>query len=281
MLRFTIIIIFIFTQGCDLSDRDLLAPIAGREEIIDVEITKWFNDHAAAVSLNYDHGYPTNTSFAREAIEILLKHNMIMDYDIVTHSILTIDSMKSFLVDELIPKGIGFFGHGHKHDNHDDMSYDEAKKSFRKCFDIMTEFGLKPISYAYPGGFGYHLATRRALKDAGFLNGRKFEQLDISNPYIIPDDKIEPDDWYALPTLIMQSEDYDGCIVCINDADELSRYLDKAVDKTAWLILTYHHIGDMNQYGFYYMPEFEIYGMIRWTISLYMFMNESQQKLML
>lgn len=71
------------------------------------------------------------------------------------------------------------------------------------------------------------------------------------------DNEIEPRDWYALPTLIMQSEDYDGCVVCVNNADELAEYLDRAIEKSAWLILTYHFIGDLNNYGFYYLPEFE------------------------
>lgn len=257
MLRLTIIIIFIFIQGCDLSDRDLLAPIAGREETIDVEITKWFNDHAAAVSLNYDHGYPTSTSFAYDAIEILKKYNVKMDYDIVSHGILKSEIMKNFLFNTIINEKLGYFGHGHKHDNHDDMSYEKAKESFQLCYNTMKELGLKPISYAYPGGWGYRLSTRRALKDAGFLNGRKFEQLDISDPFIMSNDKVEPNDWYALPTLIMQSEDYDGCIICINNAKELSYFLDKSIEKKAWLILTYHYIGDVNNYGFYYLSEFE------------------------
>jgi hypothetical protein len=165
--------------------------------------------------------------------------------------------MKSFILNEVIPNGFGVFGHGHKHDNHDDKSYGDAFSSFKQCYDDMVSIGIKPVSYAYPGGWGYLLSTRKALKDAGFLNGRKFEQLDISDPFIMPDNKLEPKDWYALPTLIMQSEDYDGCIVCVNNADELANYLDRAIEKTAWLILTYHFIGDLNNYGFYYLPEFE------------------------
>ncbi|NOG99474.1 MAG: polysaccharide deacetylase family protein [Ignavibacteriae bacterium] len=254
---FSAALIIISLQGCELSDRDLLAPIAGREEPIEAEITKWFNDHKAAVALNYDHGYPTTTSYARDALALLKKHNAVMDYDIVTHSLMQSDSMKSFILNEIIPSGMGVFGHGHKHDNHDDKSYDDAYASFKQCYDDMVTLGIKPVSYAYPGGWGYHLSTRKALKDAGFLNGRKFEQLDISNPFIMPDEKLEPRDWYALPTLIMQSEDYDGCIVCVNNAEELAEYLDRAIEKTAWLILTYHFIGDLNNYGFYYLPEFE------------------------
>lgn len=41
----------------------------------------------------------------------------------------------------------------------------------------MVDLGLKPISYAYPGGFGYHLSTKSALKRAGFLSARKFEKI--------------------------------------------------------------------------------------------------------
>ncbi len=261
MLRLTkyifTVVIIVSLKGCELSDRDLLAPIAGREEPIEAEITKWFNDHKAAVALNYDHGYPTTTSYARDALALLKKHKIIMDYDLVTHTLMQSDSMKSFILNEIIPSGMGVFGHGHKHDNHDDKSYDEAYTSFKNCYDDMVALGMKPVSYAYPGGWGYHLSTRKALRDAGFLNGRKFEQLDISNPFIIADNEIEPRDWYALPTLIMQSEDYDGCVVCVNNADELAEYLDRAIEKSAWLILTYHFIGDLNNYGFYYLPEFE------------------------
>jgi hypothetical protein len=258
LTKYIFMLLIIFSlKGCELSDRDLLAPIAGREEPIEVEITKWFNDHKAAVALNYDHGYPTTTSYARDALALLKKHNAVMDYDIVTHTLKQSDSMKSFILNEIIPSGMGVFGHGHKHDNHDDKSYGDAYASFKQCYDDMITLGIKPVSYAYPGGWGYLLSTRKALKDAGFLNGRKFEQLDISNPFILADNEIEPRDWYALPTLIMQSEDYDGCIVCVNNADELAEYLDRAIEKSAWLILTYHFIGDLNNYGFYYLPEFE------------------------
>jgi hypothetical protein len=161
------------------------------------------------------------------------------------------------MVNNLAPNNFGYFGHGHKHINHDDLSYDESYIDFKKCYEKMLEMGLKPVSYAYPGGWGYHLRTRTALADAGFLCGRKYDQLDHKNPFIVPDTVSEPKDWYALPTIVMQSYKYDACYICINNTSELIPFLDECLEKTAWLILTYHGIGLEAGYGFYEMEDFK------------------------
>jgi hypothetical protein len=158
---------------------------------------------------------------------------------------------------QIVQNGFGYFGHGHRHIDHDALSYDESYNDFKLCYETMKQFGLKPVAYAYPGGWGYHLRTRTALADAGFLCGRKYEQLDNKNPFIMPDTISEPVDWFALPALVMQSYNYDACYICINNTSELIPFLNECLEKTAWLIITYHSIGFHEGYGFYEMEDFK------------------------
>jgi len=260
MLR-SLKIIFIFytillAPGCKLSDRDLLAPPSEVRSQIQVEIAKWYDNHTGAVSVTYDHGAP-HTPHNINIENLVLQHGLTMDFELVTSEVMKDSVLISHIKNFMLPRGFGFFGHGHEHVNHDALSYDQSLASFSKCYESMTAMGLKPAAYAYPGGWGYHLSTRSALKDAGFLCGRRFEQLDISDPYITPDSIDAPRDWYALPSLVMQSIKYDGCVICINNTEELLVYLRETLNKTAWIILTYHDIGLENEYGFYEAEDFE------------------------
>ena len=56
-------------------------------------------------------------------------------------------------------------------------------------------------------------------------------------------------------SLEMQSIEFEGCDNCINDNDELTPILDEALARTAWVILTYHSIGQRH-WGWYDWDEF-------------------------
>lgn len=158
----------------------------------------------------------------------------------------------------MIPMGLRTFGHSDYHDNHDSMTYEQALASFSRCFQTMTDFGLKPISYAYPGGWCYEEETRRALKASGFLNGRKFGRGDYINPYIVPDTVSEPSDWFYLPTLVMENYDFAQCKECVGLPEELAEYLDETMQRKAWIITTYHTIYDWDEpQGQYKLSDFE------------------------
>ena len=64
-----------------------------------------------------------------------------------------------------------------------------------------------------------------------------------------------PDNWFGLMSLEMQSIEFEGCDNCINDNDELTPILDEALARTAWVILTYHSIGQRH-WGWYDWDEF-------------------------
>jgi hypothetical protein len=257
-LLFTIILlILIRIAGCKLSDRDLLAPPEETYTSIPVSITKWYDDHKAALSLTEDHGW-RYFDINKKVIQVLMNYKITMDFDLVTNDLLNDSNLVNYVNNYLLPNGFGFFGHGHTHVNHDLLTYDESFASFRKCYECMNDLGIKPVAYAYTGGWGFLLKTRTALKDAGFLCGRRFDELDnVLDPYIMPDTALQPKNWFALPSLTMQSIDYQGNVTCVNNTDELITYLDEAVEKNAWLISTYHFIGNLAEWGYYELSEFE------------------------
>lgn len=104
---------------------------------------------------------------------------------------------------------------------------------------------------------GWEEETQRALADAGFLSGR----LQASEPdryYNLPGSRREPDDWFALQAVPMESAAFaQNDQTRINDNRELRPVLDEAVRRTAWLILTYHNSGSESGYGWYDADEFE------------------------
>ena len=119
-----------------------------------------------------DSGWPLNDNDAA-ARRFALENNIRFDYEIITANYLGFQVLRDFIQQILLPQGFGYFGHGHTHINHDELPYNEAYQSFRQCYHIMQELGLKPVSYAYPGGYGHEPETRQALEAAGFLSGRK------------------------------------------------------------------------------------------------------------
>ncbi len=206
-------------------------------------IAKWYDNHRAAISIMYDHGWGwPQTDDERLFLDIVARHGLPIDFDAVTANFTP--EHKAFLQNTLVPLGISFFGHGHWHVDHDLLSYTDALESFRKCYAAMENLGLKPVAYAYPGGAGNKPGTRKALQDAGFLSGRLFHAAFHANPYIIPHNETEPPDWFALPTLIIQNYEYQYNEETIHNTQELIPFLDGALKRRAWITSTYHEISD-------------------------------------
>lgn len=222
----------------------------------DPTIAKWYNNCAAAISLTYDDGRPK--SKMNQAInKLVLENGLTIDYELVTYDYMLRPKLKDYLLEIMIPSGLGYFGHGHKHVNHDRLSYEAALMSFKQCYKIMLEFGLKPVAYAYPGGKGIEMKTKKALAEAGFLSGRVYFSKKMNAPYIVPGLQVEPDDWFGLPTLVMQDYSFSHCKSCVNNNEQLIPYLDRTISEKAWIILTYHAIGNEKNYGFFKYTEFQ------------------------
>jgi hypothetical protein len=227
---------------------DAVAPDATPESQPDIAIAKWYDNHAAAISLNVD-GNPDGEP---GVVELIRENHVALDAELVTSRLNDefIATMKSVL----LPSGISFFGHGYVHENHDKMSYEQALDSATKCFNTMQELGLSPVAFAYPGGHGQKAETQRAIANAGFLSAR--DHTIRKDPYIVPDDTPMPRNWYLLPDIVMESYDYRQAGSRVNNTEELIPFLDGALDRTAWIIVTYHAIGLPGHFGFYYLSDF-------------------------
>lgn len=222
----------------------------------DPVIAKWYNNCTAAISLTYDDGRPKART--NEAVnKFVLENGLTMDYELVTADYILKPKLKENLLKRMIPSGLGYFGHGHEHVEHDRLSYEDALKSFKQCYAAMLELGLKPVAYAYPHGAGKESETKKALAEAGFLSGRLHFSEKMNTPYIIPGSQAEPDDWFGLPTLVMQDYAFNHCNRCVNNNEQLIPYLDETIREKAWIILTYHAIGNKKNYGFFKYDEFQ------------------------
>ena len=74
----------------------------------------------------------------------------------------------------------------------------------------------------------------------------------------MPDEDMSPKDWYGLPSLVMfDSDSFPEADRAINTTEELTPYLDEAVNRRAWLILTYHDIGGKPGSGHYTIDSFQ------------------------
>lgn len=74
----------------------------------------------------------------------------------------------------------------------------------------------------------------------------------------MPGGAMEPDDWFYLPTLIMMDRTFVAAAEhdeAVNDTTELVSFLDGALDRHAWLILTYRAIG-VDGWGRYPLESF-------------------------
>ncbi len=206
-----------------------------------------------------DDGPP---SFFDVENEWLIEHGLFMDYEIVSE---IYDLLPQRLIpfhEQLIPNGFGYFGHGHAHDNHDLFTYEEALASFTLNFQRMESYGFRPVAYAYPYGAGIENSTVEALRDSGFLSGRLHrKEFEDYGPCIMPGDELEPPDWFRLPTLPMQSFDFEQRADYVNNPEEFFSYFEPCIEQGGWITSTYHGIGHdgVNRpisWGFYYRDEF-------------------------
>lgn len=55
----------------------------------------------------------------------------------------------------------------------------------------------------------------------------------------------------------MENFEFSNRDYCVNNNDELVFYLDEALERTAWIILTYHNIGNPRGFGWYAWDEFQ------------------------
>ena len=252
---------------------------------LNASVAKWLDNHAAAISITNDD-WPT-PGREPDIDRYVMEQGLVMGYEMVTGNTFYGDRIFSgpdderivYLMSELVPKGFGYFGHGHNHIDHDELSYEEALESFQANYDTMKDWGMKPVAYAYPRSAGQEEETQRALEASGFLSGR----LQTTHPvasynlpariaryfrdlargsaspvglYNLPGSQLAPDNWFGLRALEMQSIEFQGCEGCINDNDELVPVLDEALAQTAWVILTYHAIGKPEWWGWYDWGEF-------------------------
>ncbi len=274
--------VLVLAAGCRSQAADAPTPTPAP---LNASVAKWFDNHAAAISItNDDWPIPGREP---DIDGYVLEHGLEMGYEIVTGNSFSGDPIFSgpdderivYLMSELVPQGFSYFGHGHDHVDHDELSYEEALESFQACYDTMQDWGMKPVAYAYPRSAGQEEETQRALEDAGFLSGRLqtlhpvasynlpvrlarlFRRLARgSSPpvglYNLPGSQLAPDNWFGLRALEMQSIEFQGCGGCVNDNDELTPILDEALEQTAWVILTYHSIGQPENFGWYDWDEF-------------------------
>ena len=179
-----------------------------------VAVAKWFDNHAAAISITYDD-WPDPAW----PVDDLASHlGLALDYELVTQRHVRREELPALGVEHdltdlipdvvpgvvfdyvpdhpsaALPAGGSYFGHGHWHVDHDVLTYDQAYESFRLCFEIMERLGLAPVAYGYPRGGGSKADVKRALADAGFLAGRLSGG---SSPYIVPGAEKTPENWYG------------------------------------------------------------------------------------
>lgn len=206
-----------------------------------VGIAKWYQGRRSVYSPTYD-----TPDLGGPEIAWLLREGLSVDLEVVSDVYVRrpakLDSLKA-----LGAAGFGHFGHGHTHIDHDALDSASAYRSFKTNFEFMRASGLKPVSYAYPGGYGSQSETHGALRDAGFLSARlawHWWDGDPSwQPYAMPDEDTVPRNWYMLPALYMQDIGFANCIDCVNDSGEFAAHLEKSIERKAWLISVYHGIG--------------------------------------
>lgn len=249
-----LLLLFSVFQGCDKDSSPVSSDNSPEnyyeDPVFDVKVAKWYNGKTAAISINYDAPWGRNEDVDSIGDEVLSR-GLRMDHELVTYSYVDYPEIVTRMREEAIPSGIHFFGHGHKHDLHDNFDYEYCYNSFKTCYDFMKQWGLNPIAYAYPGSYAYQVKTQFANKQAGFICARGVE-LDLNLVYMCPDDVIEPVNWHYLPSVAMgtTSKSY------IQNHSQLEPVLKTTLEKTAWIILLFHSIGFPNGYAYYPREEF-------------------------
>lgn len=193
---------------------------------------------------------------------------MFIDYEIVSTTYDIAPDRVEYMRNFLIPNGFGIFGHGHAHDNHDNhdqFDYQGAYQSFKTNFDRIKSYGFTPIAYAYPYGAGKKASTAQALKDSGFLSGRLHQVVfEGYGPCVMAGDEMEPPNWFQIPSLPMQSYEFEqDAYNYVNDAEEFFSHFEPCVEAGGWINSTYHGLGFDGtngfpiKWGYYHFSEFE------------------------
>lgn len=234
------------------------AIVSQQQDSLRVRLAKWQYNRSSAVSMTFDHTWGSMQEWELWLRRTIADSALPVDFDYTSGYIY--DTRQQRCAADTLSRrlGITFFAHGHLHVNTDMMSYDEAKANFLQCRDSMLSLGLKPLIYAYPGGYGYSLNTRNAARDAGFLAARMFSPLE--SPYILPDDNdiTTTLDWYKLPTLTMFSQKFHAHSPLLrytntitHNTQELIPFLEENIRHHSWLILTYHAIARLDEENSY------------------------------
>ncbi|NNF08066.1 MAG: hypothetical protein HKN21_14985, partial [Candidatus Eisenbacteria bacterium] len=242
--------LFVVT-GCSSSPESFDQDIPFKADVM-----KWRYGATAAASVTYDAPIGRSdhmTEFViMTAVNQSLSRGVPIDLELVTWNFddpameETLEWMRT-----VRPLGVHFFGHGHRHIDYDRETYETALHDFSLCFDLMEQWDLKPRSYAYPRGAADKDETRQACAEAGFFSGRTVTR--EGNFYITPNDQWEPEDWYYLPSVAMAHKEPNH----IAEHKQLTPILDKTLDQTAWVIVTYHNIALPQGWGWYPIQEFQ------------------------
>lgn len=223
------------------------------QTIFQVEATKWYDGARGAVSITYDAPWGVDPRF-KLATDAAIARGLRMDVEMVTSKYT--NSSRAPLIGrirrELLPNGVHVFGHGHTHVRHDELDFDAAHASFKKDFDLMVEWGLRPKTYAYPHSSGQKIRTQLANKEAGFIAARG-GTTDPDEYYICPRDVKSPDNWHFLPSVVMGTKDGAD----IGSHRELAPILQRSAALEAWVIMMYHSIGVPEGWAYYPLEEFE------------------------
>ncbi len=250
----SIILLLVTFYGCtNDSDTNPVAANTIDNIIKSVKPAKWYKNHRAAISLNYDAsvGNVTRVLWATDAA---IEKGVNLDLEFVTAKYDEPENQHylDYIRDYLIPNGIGFFGHGHEHVNHDELTYQEAYNSFKLCYDLMKMWNIPTISYAYPGSRGYYYSTQLACEKAGFIAARGVAQTEDSY-YLCLNEDSEPDNWFYLPSVPYGNSG----ATTIHNHERSAEVITKALELKSWTILMYHSIGLPESYSYYPLEDFK------------------------
>lgn len=228
----------------------------GGQEVFRLEALKWRHGHRGAISVTYDAPWGIDPVFSL-ATDAAIARGVRMDMEIVSSKLQHFKRLPIIprMHQELVPNGIGFFGHGHEHIHYDWYGFSAAYEAFRTNFQLMKKWGFKPKTYAYPHWAGILAGTQAANRQAGFIAARGGTRRPPSRDeyYICPDGTREPKNWYYLPSVIMGAKN--GTDMPHHDA--VLPVLEGAINAGAWVILTYHSIGAPEGWGYYPFEEFK------------------------
>jgi hypothetical protein len=227
------------------------------DDFFEINAAKWSGNKTASISITYDARWrgTGRDPMIDQAINDVLSRYLTIDFELVTANYVDFPDIIASMHTDLVAHGIGFFGHGHKHDIHDTFDFDYCLKSFSLCYQYMKQWGFNPRTYAYPGWSGYEPTTQAAMNQSGFIAARGKVSL-VDSMFICPGNTSEPENWYYLPSVAFAQKNAYDINSYVNTHDEFMPILVRALDETAWIILTYHSIGFDDGWGFYPFEEF-------------------------